>query len=243
VTATHPSRRFPIGATIATVVALAILCGLGAWQVQRLAWKRHILAQIATLEHAPAQPLATVLERARRGSDVSYTRVSLACPGLASAPYVELYGIVQGRPGARLISACPAPGGGWSGVLVDRGFTPDATPKPPLVDGGSKAVVVMTGILRQPEAAGWVTPPHHPGEKRWFFGDVAGMAKALNLAAPAPYLVAAETSTSPDLTLAPLPTDIPNRHLEYALTWFGFAGVLLVIYAAFLVKHFRKAAP
>ena len=36
---------FPIGLTVATVIALAILCGLGAWQVQRLHWKQGVLAR------------------------------------------------------------------------------------------------------------------------------------------------------------------------------------------------------
>ena len=31
------SRRFPIGLTVSTAIALAILIGLGAWQVKRLA--------------------------------------------------------------------------------------------------------------------------------------------------------------------------------------------------------------
>jgi surfeit locus 1 family protein len=41
------ARRFPIGLTIATAIAFAISCGLGAWQLKRLAWKTDLLASVA----------------------------------------------------------------------------------------------------------------------------------------------------------------------------------------------------
>jgi surfeit locus 1 family protein len=52
----------------------------------------------------------------------------------------------------------------------------------------------------------------------------------------------AETVTNPEfkaLVPAPVPTDIPNRHLEYALTWFGLAAALAGVYAAALFKRMR----
>ncbi len=36
---------------------------------------------------------------------------------------------------------------------------------------------------------------------------------------------------------APLPLDIPNNHLGYAITWFGLAAALAGVYLAML---FRK---
>ena len=57
-------------------------------------------------------------------------------------------------------------------------------------------------------------------------------------------MVLAETSSNPEwaaLVPMPLPPDVPNRHLEYALTWFGLAGVLLSIYAAMLRKRLKSS--
>ena len=42
---------------LSTLAMLVILCGLGTWQVQRLARKTGILAQIAAAEALPAVPL------------------------------------------------------------------------------------------------------------------------------------------------------------------------------------------
>ena len=50
----------------------------------------------------------------------------------------------------------------------------------------------------------------------------------------------AETATNPDwkgLIPAPIPADIANRHLEYALTWYGLAAALLGVYAAMLFRR------
>src|SRR3954462_14116855 len=92
-------RRFPVGLTIAVAIAFAILVGLGTWQVQRLHWKEGVLARIAALKAAPAQPLGPALDRAAAGQDVNFTRVSATCPGLAAAPFVELYAIKDGQAG------------------------------------------------------------------------------------------------------------------------------------------------
>ena len=83
---TTEARRFPVGLTLTVVIALVILLALGTWQVQRLAWKEDLLARIAALEAAPPQPAGPVIERMSRGEDVGFTRISIACPGLASAP-------------------------------------------------------------------------------------------------------------------------------------------------------------
>ena len=44
---TKTESRFPIGLTLAAAIALAILIGLGIWQIQRLAWKQDLLARVA----------------------------------------------------------------------------------------------------------------------------------------------------------------------------------------------------
>ena len=76
--------RFPVGLTIATAIAFAILIGLGVWQLQRLKWKEALLAHVAELEMSKAQALEFPLAALARGADVEYTRVSIVCPGIAS---------------------------------------------------------------------------------------------------------------------------------------------------------------
>ena len=37
--------------------------------------------------------------------------------------------------------------------------------------------------------------------------------------------------------------DLPNRHLEYALTWYGLALTLIGVYGAFAASRLRLARP
>jgi surfeit locus 1 family protein len=236
------ARRPPAGLTIATSLALALLIGLGVWQVKRLAWKEALLAHVAALQNAPASPLEPVLDRLAGGADVGFTRVSAECPGLATAPFLELYGIRDGQAGSRLISACKAASGRFRTILVDRGFVADDISARPRVDRADRTPFEMTGVLRQPDRASFVTPKNQPDRNVWYSRDVPAMARALGVAAPAPVMLMAETSTNPEwkaLVPAPLPAEIPNRHLEYALTWFGLAGALLAVYAAVLWRRWK----
>lgn len=232
-----PRAGFPVGLTLATAVALAILLGLGTWQVQRLAWKRDLLDRIAALEAASAGPAGPVLDRAAGGADVDFTRVTATCPGLASAPFLELYAIREGQAGSRLISACPVDSAAYRTLLVDRGFVPDTVSARPAVDAGDGRSAAVTGVLRTPEDGNVFSPPNRPD--RWFTRDVAAMAAALGAADPAPLFLMAETSANPEwkaLTPAPIPAEISNRHLEYAVTWYGLAAALLGVYAAMLLR-------
>src|SRR4051812_37011399 len=112
-------RRFPIGLTLAVVIAFAILVALGTWQVQRLHWKEGLLARIVALQAAPARPLGPVLDAVSRGSDADFTRVRATCPGLAKAAFVELYFVTDGQVGSRLISACRTDSLRYRSILVD----------------------------------------------------------------------------------------------------------------------------
>ncbi|RAK56767.1 SURF1 family protein [Phenylobacterium deserti] len=232
--------RFPVGMTIATVIALGILIFLGSWQLQRMKWKQELLAHVEALKSAPAQPVGPVLDALGEGRDVAFTRVRAVCPGLATAPFVQLYGIQSGQAGSRLISACQVESAPYRHILVDRGFVPDTVSARPPVDPSNQAPVEVVGVLRAPDAASFVTPANHPEQNRWFSRDAVAMGEALGASQAAPVFLMAETRTNPEwaaLVPAPLPAEIPNRHLEYALTWFGLAAALAGVYAAMLLRR------
>lgn len=227
------ARRFPIGLTIASAIAFAILIGLGVWQIQRLHWKTALLADVAAARTAPVRPLAEVLASPRP----AWRRVSVECPGLATAPFIELQTIVDGQPGSRLISKCPIPGGS---ILVDRGFIDaERSVRPPVTETTEPVAVV--GVLREGDVGGAFTPP--PAHGRFYARDLKAMASELKAPNPVPFFIAAETQTTPGFSVlkpVPVPGDIPNRHLGYIITWFGLAGALACVYAAMLAKRLRQ---
>lgn len=89
--------------------------------------------------------------------------------------------------------------------------------------GGGAARVVL----------GWSRNPAVPD---WRGGEVSGtIAPGARIVADPP-LAGLAANARPD------PSDIPNNHLSYAVQWFLFAGVALVIYALALRKRLAEGA-
>lgn len=240
---TDRTRRFPLGLTIAVGVCLLILIGLGGWQLERLRWKEALLARVAALQAAPATSGEAALERMSAGADLDFARVRVVCPGLASAPYLELFSVRDGQAGSRLISACQVANGRYRTLLVDRGFVRDDISARPPVNVSDRAPVEIVGVMRAPEAGNLFSPPNDVAANRWYVRDAQAMATALQADKPAPLFLMAETSSNPAwkaLDPAPLPAEISNRHLEYALTWFGLAAALVGVYAAMLWRRWKS---
>jgi surfeit locus 1 family protein len=235
-----PATGFPVGLTAAAAIAFAILVALGVWQLYRLKWKEGLLAHVAQLEMSRAQALEYPLEALARGRDVEFTRVSVVCAGLANAPFLEVYDLRDGQAGVRLVSACPIETEPYRSILVDRGFVPDTVPARPVVDAHDRTPIEVEGVLRKPERGNFVTPKNRPSH--WYLHEVTGMAAALHVQAPAPVFLFAESRTNPGIAAlkpAPLPVEIPNRHFEYALTWFALAGALAGVYGAVLFRRIK----
>jgi surfeit locus 1 family protein len=226
---TFPAKKagFPFGLTIATAIAFAILCFLGAWQMQRLAWKQDLLARIETLKTAPPVPLATVLTGPATAEDAAWRRVSVDCRSVGLPPLSLAYGIREGDVVWRAQALCGLGQGPYNLILVDRGVVPDLTGK---VDTPSRAFAEPGHVV------GVLIPLTQMGGDR--AKAVAGIAG--RTAAPLALMVEHETPAPAGIVPAPLPAEISNRHLEYALTWFGLAVTLLFIYAAMLWRRLRS---
>ncbi len=219
---------FPFGLTIAVGISFVILCGLGTWQMQRLAWKEDLLVRLEKLKAAPAVPLAPVLAAAAKGEDVSWTRVEANCaPASARADLPLVYGIRDGDIVWRAQAVCQLAGAVNSAILVDLGVVDALTGQP---TGGQKAFAPpakVIGVLAASDQLGG-------DERKRIIETLMGPKPSHHV------LMAEQVSPKVDgVTVAPLPVEISNRHLEYALTWFGLAVTLLFIYAAMLWRRLR----
>jgi surfeit locus 1 family protein len=71
----------------------------------------------------------------------------------------------------------------------------------------------------------------------WSGGIVSGVI------APGPRLVASPPLTGLEANRVPDPSSLPNNHFAYAVQWFLFAGVALVIYALAVRKRLAGMPP
>lgn len=233
-------RRPSLWAGLLVLITVAILVGLGSWQIQRLGWKERLLARIAALRAAPAEPLEVVLRRLPDHLDAEFVRVQAACPDLEHLATVRLYALQDGQVGYRLIAACPVDAPPYRTILVDRGFIPREVVDAPTTPRDLAQPII--GILRKPDPGNLFTPKDRPAANDWYRRDPAAMARALHAPYPAPLFLMLEgpAPRGPGPQPSALPSDIPNRHLGYALTWYGLALALAAGYIATLVRR-RKA--
>ncbi len=226
--------RFPWALTIASALVFALLITLGAWQVQRLQWKQGLIARA---EAAAQQPPVPIMDAFRPSEE--FRRVVVDCPGLATAPFVELQTIENGRPGVRLISACPLPTEPFV-ALVDRGFVADAISARPPVRPSQEPVRIVAQLRNPPERSALALPAEG---NRFFWRDFGGMSEALGVGtwAARPMLFALTSSNPEWLALEPSapPAAFSNNHLGYAITWFGLALALAGVYVALLRRKLR----
>jgi surfeit locus 1 family protein len=230
--------------TAFAVAGLAVLVGLGTWQLERKRWKEGLIARIAARVHGAPVPLSRAEELHHNGGDVEYMHVTAA-----------------GRfrhDKERYLYAPAASGLGWHVyaplevaparfVWVNRGFVPDAQKDPATRPAGQvQGDVEVRGLVRMPAARGWFTPDDDPAGNVWHWPD----ATAMQASAFGQGVMVVPVTVDADAEPAPpggLPRGgvtrlaLPNRHLEYALTWYGLALTLVGVYAAFATSRLRAA--
>ena len=214
--------RFLVPA-ITVVAMLAVLLGLGTWQVYRLQWKTAILERIAQAERDSPVPL---------GPDPQpYTKVTVTGRfrfDLASQFGAEVRDTSSG-PTLGFYQIVPLQRDGEPPILVDRGWFPQQ--REAALDDPS-GLVNVTGYIRPDEKPRWFSAKDNVTARQFFTLDTGAIAAALGLAAPMPFTLIALGSPSPASYPVPaqhLPRP-PNNHLSYAITWYGLALVLIVIF-------------
>jgi surfeit locus 1 family protein len=193
------TRRLPVIPTMIVAAAVAVMIGLGVWQLQRAKWKEGLLGQYARAEKAPPIVWPTVpLRKAqlplfRHATGMCLQPIGTRAVGGESA---------TGEPGFVHIIDC-------------RTGT----------EGPAMSVVV-----------GWSKDPN--AKTNWAGGLVSGIiapdrrtGMRLVAATPAPGL---QASAPPSID------SIPNNHLFYAVQWFAFAAIALVIYGLAVRKRIKE---
>lgn len=228
-----PWRRL-LAPGIAACVVFCLLIGLGIWQLHRLAWKEGIIAAIRQAQAAAPIPLPANPSPYQK---VVVTGVWL--PGKAALYGDEVHDTPAGPvPGGELIMALRRPGGAV--VLVDLGWVPEQAPVP-LANPPAAPV----GYIHAPIQANWSSAPDDPAHRLYYTLNSQRIGAGLGLKNVAPYMLIALGPPPPPGSGLPQPAqDLPtppNNHYEYALTWFGLAGVLLFQFFFFARKRLLKS--
>lgn len=192
-------KRLPLWPTLLVAAAIAVMIGLGVWQIQRAHWKEALLARYAKAATLPptAFPAVPVPDEG-----LLFRRASGNC--LEVIRWDARNGRNRkGESGWRHIASCRTGGGEGPGMAVDYGWSRAFQPPTAKVNGPVSGVIDF--------------------DRDRVFILIADQA--------APGLEPSET---------PSPADIPNNHRAYAVQWFLFAGVALVIYLIAVRRRLRS---
>ncbi|HEX6115191.1 MAG TPA: SURF1 family cytochrome oxidase biogenesis protein [Geminicoccaceae bacterium] len=221
------------------LLVLVALVALGTWQLERLAWKRDLIAARQAQLGAPAAPMPATAEDWRAWD----FRPALV-QGEFRHDLEQLFGVaaIDGRVGHHVLTPMVRPDGG--AVLVDRGWVPADQAHPAARRAGQiEGSVRIAGIARYrgDDRPGWFTPDNRPEQSLWYWYDLAALERALRLQL-LPVVVEADATPNPGgLPIAGRTrTELSNNHLQYAITWYGLAAGLLVIWVSFGLARGRQ---
>ncbi|WP_394004897.1 SURF1 family protein [Luteimonas sp. WGS1318] len=223
------------------LVAAVGFVALGVWQVERLGWKRDLIARVDA--RVRADPVALPAASGWSGVDAAgdeYRRVQLRGRFLHSQE-VPVYASTELGPGYWIMTPL-ATGDGT--VWINRGYVDNTHRRAETRARVSEDdVVSVIGLLRQPDRAHLVLRDNVPDEDRWYLRIPAEMSAARGVPGPvAPFFVDAQDRIDtgnwpvPGLTII----RFPNNHLSYALTWFGMALLALLAAGFVLRSEFRR---
>ena len=171
------TNRSIVFLTACTLAGLALLIGLGVWQLKRLAWKEGLIAEIETRAKGEPIALKDAIAVAREGRDPSYYRVRVD-GRFDNAKELYLYSVADERVGWHVITPLTSSDG--TVLMVDRGFVPDVLRDPAKrAQGEIEGPVTVTGLARTPEIQGAFVPDNEVAANRWFWRDLADMTHAL----------------------------------------------------------------
>lgn len=221
--------------TAFSLAILGVALGLGIWQMERREWKRGILDRIAV--NQAAAPIA--LDDLLKGDPLrhEYGRVKVAGTFLHDKEFYLAARSLKNKVGLQVVTPLTTDDGRI--VLFDRGWIPQETKDPARrAAGQTQGRVELIGILRRNQERRQFAPENVPDRNVWFHVDVPLM-RSMAGGKPDPKLDAffldADAAGNPGGVPVGGQTrlDIPNDHLQYAITWFLIAFAMAGVYLAY----------
>ncbi|MDQ2705847.1 MAG: SURF1 family protein, partial [Pseudomonadota bacterium] len=219
--------------TLVSLPILVLSLSLGIWQMERREWKRDILDRIATNQAAAPITLDQLL-----GGDPlrhEYGRVKVAGTFEHGREFFLAARSLKNKVGLQVIVPLKTDDGRI--VLFDRGWVPDRAAATQAAAQPSGRVE-LTGLVRRSQTRARFAPENVPEKNVWFQADVPLMRRMAG-AAPDPKLdmFFLEADATPNPGGVPVGgqtrLEIPNDHLQYAITWFLIALALAGVYLAY----------
>ena len=227
------------------LAGMAFLTRLGFWQMERLAWKEALIARVENNMNNKPLNVPQIEKMIGRGEDIEYRPATVTGRFLhhGEAHYFATH---KSKPGYFVYTPLIQENG--TVIMVNRGYVPmERKNRTTRKLGAIEGEVTINGLARSaPKKKPNIFVPDNDLEKNIFYWKSITQMLGLGI----------DKMNTPsnrffiDADSAPNPGDLPvggvtlirftNSHLQYALTWFGLAGALLVVGGIFLRSRTAK---
>lgn len=238
------------GKTILTgvvfLIMLALLLSLGTWQVQRLHWKEQLLADMTERRAAAPVALEEIEATAAKGDDIEYRPVTVSGV-FANNRERHFFATWHGQTGYYVYTPLQLADGRF--LFVNRGFVPFEAKEPEMRKQGQlTGQQTVTGLARAKLAGkpSSIVPDNDLVKNIFYWKDLDVMASSADIPADrlVPFFVDAGDAPNPKgLPIGAVTQfDLPNNHLQYAVTWYGLALALVgvALFAVFRRKTIAR---
>ena len=221
--------------TVFAISGLAVLLGLGSWQLARLEWKTALIAEFESRAHSQPLPLASIAN----SNPPRFQRITAQGSWLHDKE-VHLTGrVFEGNAGYHIITPFQLNDGRI--VLVNRGWVPEALREADTRRHTLIQTTTLEAIIRAPQPKPWLVPDNMPESRDWFTLNIADIRQYHRLGGT---LITSFTLDAirhgRGLPIGSgIDTNLRNAHLQYALTWYGLAAALLGVYLAWHIQQGR----
>jgi surfeit locus 1 family protein len=224
--------------TVITVPAILVMIGLSVWQVQRLYWKEALIAD--RVARTTAEPVALP----PAGTDLApfeFRRVAVTGSFDHAHEFYLAARSQNGNVGYWIVTPLKSESG--ETVLIERGWVPENMKRPETRAQGQVAgTVTLNGFVRLPQVKAFFQPDNEPQKNIWFFLSPAEMAQSSGLPVRTDLYLDADLTPNPGGFPIGGQTriNLPNDHLQYAITWALLALSLAVVYVIYHLKLERE---
>ena len=248
---TAPPRYLGFG--LFTLAMMAILIGLGVWQLERRVEKHALIAALTERLAADPVPLPPPSEWNKLTPQRDEFRRVRFTASYTAGPDAMVFSSgsavredVSG-PGTWAFMPARLPDGRI--VVVNAGFVQNMMQDLAQQDRAVSPLVTgkpadLTGYIRFPAKAGMLTPAASPAKRLWFTRDHLEMSRLLGWGEVAPFYVDLEQPVPPNGVPSPGPLHVhlKDDHMQYAITWFALAGAVLIAFFVWWRGKRRDAA-
>ncbi len=217
-----PKKRYR--AVILVMLACSILCALGVWQLKRLAWKQDL---IATLEQRLAEPAVDIAFLPKPYPAQEWRKVRVRGEFILDRSFMVSPRTQDGKVGFHLFAPLKMADG--TSIMVNRGFVAMRSPQySEDFDLPPSGTVSIEGVVRVPVRTAF-TPDNQPSRNEWYWPDLSVMDSGVALVRDV-YIQQTGVSNAGYPRIIDVTPELPNNHAQYAVFWFGMAGLCLLVF-------------